>query len=291
MPTPPTTAPLRLTFSLLGDALRMARRVPSARERRRLAALTGRSLLRLASRRPGLTGKLVPTLRPRAYELRPEAGMAPLRLHSDDFVCMEVFGGRPYALDYSAIEPVRTIVDLGANIGAAAAFLAHLFPGAVVVAVEPSPSSYETLRENLDRAVPGSRAVNAALVPRAGSYRIEPGRSPSGDRVVDAATGDGEVQVQGAAGFEALTIDQLLDREAPDGVDLLKVDIEGAEAEFFAGVAGWGDRVGAVVAEVHPPLSVERAYELLAAGGFEPLPRPPGRAHGQIVFAARPRGV
>lgn len=288
MPTPPTTAPLRLAFSLLGDALRMARRVPSARERRRLAALTGRSLLRLASRQPGLTGKLVPTLRPRAYELRPEAGIPPLRLHSDDLVCMEVFGGRPYALDYSAIEPVRTIVDLGANIGAAAAFLARLFPGAVVVAVEPSPASYEALCENLDRAVPGGRAVNAALVPHAGSYRIEPGRSPSGDRVVAAAAGDGEAQ---GAGFEALTIDQLLDREAPDGVDLLKVDIEGAEAEFFAGVAGWGDRVGAVVAEVHPPLSVERAYELLAAGGFEPLPQPPGRARGQIVFAARPRGV
>ncbi|MEX0973220.1 MAG: hypothetical protein WDZ46_08180 [Solirubrobacterales bacterium] len=98
MSTPPLTVRLRLALSLLGDALRMIGRVPSARERLRMAALTGRSFLRVASRQPGLAGKLIPSPRPRDYELRPEAGIPPLLLRSNDLVCMEVFGGRPYAL-------------------------------------------------------------------------------------------------------------------------------------------------------------------------------------------------
>lgn len=249
-----------------------------------MVGLTSRAFLRVASRQPGIVGRLIPSPKLRSYELRPEAGMPALQLRSDDLVCMEVFGGQPYELNYSPIEPVSTILDLGANVGAAAAFLSRRFPEAALVAVEPSPATYEALCENLRRAVPGGRALRAAVVPRAGTYRIEPGRSPSGDQVVATDAGeDGQ-----PAEFETLTIGQLLDREMPGGVDLMKVDIEGGEADLFAAVVDWGPRVRALVAEVHPPLSTERAYELLAAGGFEPLPLPVGSAWEQIVFAIRP---
>ena len=236
MPTASLTSRLRLALSLLGDAVRMLRRVPTMRERARLMGLAGRAFLRIASRQPGIVGRLFPSPKLRSYELRPEAGVPALRLRSDDLVCVEVYGGRPYELDYSPIEPVSTILDLGANVGAAAAFLSLRFPEAALLAVEPNPATYEVLCENLRRAVPRGRALRAAVVPRDGSYRIEPGRTPSGGQVV-ATDGGGD---DPAAEFETLTIGELLDREMPGGVDLMKVDIEGGEADLFAAAADWG---------------------------------------------------
>lgn len=269
-------------ISLLAGAGRMLASVPSARERLRLVALTARAFLRVGSRQPGLTGRLVPAPQIREYELRPEAGAPRLRLRSDDLVLMEVYGGRPYELDYGPIGEVHTILDLGANVGLASAFLSARFPGARLVAVEPNPATFELLEENLRRLGAQAVAVRAAVVDKPGRYRLEPGRAPSGDQIVRASDG---VEPY----MEAMTLNQLLDRHAPEGVDLIKMDVEGAEAALFAQAPEWAERVGAVVAEVHPPLERGECLRMLAAAGFEPLPVPSRTACEHLLFASRVR--
>jgi len=277
---------IRLGLIAIADSLRLARAI-RGRERVRMLRAAARAFATIASRQP-LVGRILPTPRTREYELRPEPGAPSLRLRTNDMVVMEVYGGRPYELDYSPLERVRSILDLGANAGVASAFLAARFPDARIVAVEPSPATFDLLTENLRRISAGAVAVRAAVVSTPGVYRLEPGAAPANDRIVvgDAADSDR---------FEALTLTELIDRHLPDGVDLMKVDIEGGEGGLFETVGEWGHRVRAVVAETHAPLTARAAEEKLRSAGFERLPVPSRRAHRDIVFCARadaspPRG-
>src|SRR5262249_12045121 len=53
---------------------------------------------------------------------------------------------------------------------------------------------------------------------------------------------------------EAVTVDTLMTRYGLDFVDLLRVDIEGAEQEVFADVSRWIHKVGTIGVELHDRL-------------------------------------
>ncbi len=280
----PHSASTRLRLAMLAavDSVLLARRMAGWRERLRMLRMAALAFLTIASRQP-FVGRVVPTPRTREYELQPGPGAPVLRLRTNDLVATEVYGGRPYALDYSPLGAVQTVLDLGANAGVASAFLSARFPDARIVAVEPSPATFELLAENLGRISPGSVAVRAAVVSRAGRYRLERGTAPANDRVVAAES----APASGTEELDALTLTELLDRHLPRGVDLMKVDIEGGERELFETAAEWAPRVRAIVAEVHAPLTREVAQRELRSAGYEALPVPHRRAQREIVFCAR----
>ena len=49
----------------------------------------------------------------------------------------------------------------------------------------------------------------------------------------------------------AITRDRLMRDQGIDHIDILKVDIEGAEKEVFADTSAWIDRVGSIIVELH----------------------------------------
>ena len=53
---------------------------------------------------------------------------------------------------------------------------------------------------------------------------------------------------------EALSIPTLMRRYGLDWIDILKVDIEGAEKELFESAPGWIDKVQTVMIELHDRL-------------------------------------
>lgn len=132
------------------------------------------------------------------------------------------------------------ILDLGANIGAAAVYFAMQFPRAHIVALEPDAGNFSLLQSNaqgLDvdarSAAVGSRDGEAALVdPGEGEwgYRTAEGK---GVRVESAARLVAEKQAAGFTPFVA------------------KIDIEGAEGELFTGDTAWADRFPLVIIELH----------------------------------------
>src|SRR6266576_607241 len=72
-----------------------------------------------------------------------------IRTHTTDAsVLSEVLAGSYQTLGGS-LESVRTIVDLGANVGYASRWLLRKFPQARLVAVEPSPDNAAILHRNL----------------------------------------------------------------------------------------------------------------------------------------------
>jgi FkbM family methyltransferase len=149
-----------------------------------------------------------------------------------------VFGGA-YELDVP-VEP-KLIVDLGANAGYASVFFALRYPSARVIAVEPVPENARLVRKNVSR-LERVDVVEAAAWPRPARLAlVDPGKGFWGMRVSEDAAGE----------VAAVTIQDLLDRAGADRIDILKIDIEGAEAELFSENTAWLGRVGVLVLELH----------------------------------------
>ncbi len=145
---------------------------------------------------------------------------------NDLHVIREAFGDRVYALPQH-VRP-RTILDLGANIGASVLWFHRRFPDAEIHAVEPDRRSLEKLRRNVE-GLPGVTVHHAALAGEDGErtfYEAERGWSSS--LVADAAPGGR------AARVPVLSLPALVSEHIrSDRVDLVKLDVEGAEWEVL----------------------------------------------------------
>ena len=92
-----------------------------------------------------------------------------LRLGTSDIsVFKEIFIDLEYGWVFNKSPSV--IVDVGGYIGLSAAFFAHTYPEAMIIAIEPDAQNYELLRLNTTR-FPNVHAVRAAVGRRAAPYR------------------------------------------------------------------------------------------------------------------------
>jgi FkbM family methyltransferase len=145
------------------------------------------------------------------------------------------------------------------------------------VALEPDPVNHELCVKNL--ASFGERAVvlRAGLWDRPCRIQVEPanlGTWASTTVVTHATTGPDTIQ--------AFDVPALLERFAIERLDLLKIDIEGAEREIFlAEDLGWLDRVDCIQIELEEA-SREVFFRALAGRGFEFV------RHREVTVAARP---
>ena len=157
---------------------------------------------------------------------------------------LEVLGEIALEDEYGATDDVQaqTIVDLGAHIGLATLRLLAQRPGAHVVAVEADPRLVGRLRRNV-ASLPVT-VVHAAVAGTSGSRTLY--------RSDDSAWGNAlrrTLPWQQGIDVPALSLEDLFDQLALVHVDLLKVDVEGAEWELFAD--GVPACVAAVAGEVH----------------------------------------
>ncbi len=184
-----------------------------------------------------------------ADELKARPHGYPYRFHfrrvgTDLAVMMQMFVTREYA-PVASLKNVRTIVDCGANIGLSAYYLLHYHQSARLIAVEPDPANCALCRKNL--APFGDRAVvlQAAVWPENTRLRINPGSRRGGAWSLEVEPWpDGDV--------DGLTIHEILRRAgAPDQIDLLKMDVEGAEEEIFRNRPAWLGATRNIAIELH----------------------------------------
>lgn len=154
-------------------------------------------------------------------------------------VLREIFLEHEYRLP-SSKRPM-TIVDLGAHIGLASRYLLARFPNSRVIAVEADPGLIDRLKFNLRGT--GSQVINAAVGASSSPRKLY--RSPDtwSNSLRKVRPWQTPVVVPG------ITFEDVLKRSGIDHVDLLKIDIEGAECEAFFG--GVPDCVDTVIGEVH----------------------------------------
>lgn len=160
---------------------------------------------------------------------------------------------------------VRTVLDLGANTGLVSRWLAKTFPDAEIVAVEMDRDNFSLLRQNLEILGHRVQLVHAAV------WTHEDGVSYSLESSEDAYA----VQQNGreAPGppvrVPSVTPDSLVDLFGGRPIDLVKMDLEGAEAPLLLEAdTSWLARVRCLNVEVHEPEFLEPITGALSGAGF-----------------------
>jgi FkbM family methyltransferase len=143
-------------------------------------------------------------------------------------------------------ENVERIVDAGANMGASTAYFARRFPDARIVAIEMEPENAALLRENV-RGFANVSVVEAALDAEIGQTEIVDRGSSVGFTMAEAGA---EGRATGQT-VRRVTLDEVMREHGLERIDLLKVDVEGAEARIFARPGTWADVTGMLAVELH----------------------------------------
>ena len=215
---------------------RRARRTLGAVHRRIFEA-PAKAAWRRACEQAEVTPRFTPgTIRMMDYTLR-YADLLTLCPQWDD-----IFVKRTLAFTSATPEPY--ILDCGANIGLASLFFRQLYPGARITAFEADPAIMEMLEANLDAN--GASTVetrHAALWTSTGTLTFDCEGSDSGRISALAGATSGR-----AAIVPSLRLRDVIS-ERP--VDLLKLDIEGAEDAVLADCEPVLHRVKAIVMDLH----------------------------------------
>lgn len=145
--------------------------------------------------------------------------------------------------EYAAFLPEttpKTFVDGGAFIGDTSAYFLSKYPDMHCMSFEPMPDSFAAAKKNL--GVYGDRVE---LLPMAITVDGQPIQM-AGQETGAHTCADGDIEVS------TMTIEQILE-QVPDGrIDILKLDIEGAEGPIFANEPErWLSRVGFIIVETH----------------------------------------
>jgi FkbM family methyltransferase len=186
----------------------------------------------------------------------------------------------PYHLTHSLAKLERLVaavddrcefaLDVGANCGWFAAALKARFPDAGLMVIEPDSTLQQAISRNLS-GFENWQLVNAAVAERSG--RAELYVCPSSHQANSlrrssvapyAAGGDPP-----SSEVETVAIDDLIVRNGWEGIDVLKLDVQGAEARALLGAANVLDRTRQVLVELSffdfetNPLNVAETLEIL----------------------------
>jgi FkbM family methyltransferase len=180
----------------------------------------------------------------------------------------QIFVAEQYQL--STDIPVRLIVDGGANVGYASIWFANQFREAQIVAIEPEDENVALFRENT-ASYPQVRLIQAAIWNKPGQLSLVTHDNNNtwlghwAIRVEEAAD-------VGKSDVKAITIDEILQGTGRKFIDILKLDIEGAEKEVFSdNYANWLSRTNILILELHDrfkPGCSDAVYSAIPRGDF-----------------------
>lgn len=174
-----------------------------------------------------------------------------LRVPSSDVGAFkQIFIQQEY--DFEVSRTPRTIIDAGANIGLASIYFSNRFPAARIIAIEPEESNFEVLQRNV-LPYGNITAIRAALWHE--NRKIDLVDPVMGHWGFMTQSGDGEESFGTMVHpVQGMTIDRIMEDQGIEHIDILKIDIEGAEREVFQDTSPWLDKVDALVVELHERL-------------------------------------
>ena len=148
------------------------------------------------------------------------------------------------SLAFETRDPTPRILDCGANVGLASLFYKRRYPAARITAFEADPAIAALLAHNVRaNGAEDIEVVAAAVWTQAGEITFQ----------ADGADAGAVSSPDGARGGAAMRVPaiRLADWLSRERIDLLKLDIEGAEVEVLTDCEGVLDHVNAILLEVH----------------------------------------
>jgi FkbM family methyltransferase len=130
----------------------------------------------------------------------------------------------------TALDPIRTIFDVGANFGQTACRFASAFPHADILSFEPVPDSFGRLVE-ATRDNHRVTRFNLALGDVPGMVQMNLTNSPGSNSIVQVGSASKVIDVQ------VETVDRIADQSSIVMIDLLKIDVEGYELPVLTGAS------------------------------------------------------
>lgn len=141
------------------------------------------------------------------------------------------------------------IIDVGAHHGAYAIVLGKILQnmggGGRVIAVEPNPLSFAVLEKNVSLNGLGDTVFceRVAVSDQAGKMNIS---------LDDVQSGISDQATLGSVPVDVVTLSSLLEKYKIDHVDVLQIDVEGAEIPVLNGFPWEIAKVGKIYCELHP---------------------------------------
>jgi len=163
---------------------------------------------------------------------------------SDVKIFNQVFLNREY--DYKlTIEP-KFIIDCGANIGLASLFFKSKYPNATICAIEPETSNYKALVSNTNRH-DSITTIQSGIWNKNVLLKVEDIWNFGKWGFVCS-----ETDVEAENTTKAISISEIMKRFNREEIDILKMDIEGAELEVFSSnYEEWLPKTKVIMIELH----------------------------------------
>lgn len=198
--------------------------------------------------------------------------------HPHDIITLFVIFVRE---EYGRFPGRGTVVDIGANLGMFSLYAARQ-GAARVFAFEPNASAYAIMEGNLARNARGARLFGRRLaVSGMHGKRVQFPVVPS---VYNRIAEDGEEGTFETV--ETTSLAQIVARDAPDGIDLLKLDCEGAEYDILYAPDAPLEKVREIRMEYHGGRGRELA-EFLRRQGFRVDKLEPDSPWTGMLWASR----
>jgi len=192
-----------------------------------------------------------------------------LRKNTSDIpTFQEIFTYKEYdvTLDYYP----QTIVDAGANVGLASVYFANRYPKARIICIEPEKTNFTLLQKNtksyknifpLKNALSNQSKQTINIIDEGGgnwAFRTESVESSKGKKIDDFA--------------ETITVSDIMKQNGLEYIDVLKIDIEGAERQVFeSGYDQWLPKTRCLIIELHDrfaPGSSKAVFKALSEYNF-----------------------
>jgi len=176
----------------------------------------------------------------------------PFRIRYDNFADDQIFNEVILKRSYWGIgnkDKTKRILDIGSNIGLSVISFLSEYPSAELVAVEPESENFKLLEENI---LPYIREDRTLYAIQKAVYSVDrelilrdSGTGSHGFRTVENGN-EGRIGM-----IQAISINSLLNQLGWSTVDIIKIDIEGAEKELFESNTEWIGRTRYLIVETH----------------------------------------
>jgi FkbM family methyltransferase len=182
-----------------------------------------------------------------------------LRIYAGDIdIFYEIFYKKIYELPYTSTKQV--IIDAGANVGFASLYFLCNMPNAIIYCIEPDPDNFIFLQKNLQAEICNERVIpiQAALAFKDGSMTLKKSHFKYN-------TGITEDILENSMNVTIYSVTTFLKKFNIEKVNLLKIDIEGAEERIFKGDISWLNNVSEILIEFHSEEIKKMCFEKLAS--------------------------
>lgn len=169
----------------------------------------------------------------------------------------EIFNHNIYNLKLP-INPVN-IIDAGANVGFASLFFKLKYPDSKIALVEIESENIKMIEKNL-KGLKDVKIYHKGLFNKKAFFKVEDPFNATNSFVIKEVTENEPYDI------ESTTVDEIMTENNFQTVDVLKIDIEGAEKDLFEkDYESWLPKVKIIMVETHDRMVPKSAFTVMSA--------------------------